>query len=214
MAESKPKGEKKTLTERIFPAKFDFEGMLRDQAEETAKGAAELVEWLKAGAKEEPSRLAQIEQHADDVRHLLEHRLQEAFSTPFDRQDMYSISRQMDQIVNFSLSTAIEMRAFKVEPAKQMLRMAEALSTGAKLLVQGMGMMHDHSEQAPTLIRQVRAQVHAIENAYIVAMAELFDQNDAILAMKNREIYHHLRDAGRNMGATVDVLHRIIVALT
>ncbi len=214
MAEGRIKGQKRTLTERIFPVKYDFEGMLHDQAVETAKGAEELVKWLGAGAREEPTRLAQIEQRADDVRHLMEHRLQEAFSTPFDRQDLYSISRQMDQIVNFSLSTAIEMRAFKVEPADSMLLMAEALHTGSELLVQGVEMMHDGSEKAPALIRQIRQQVHKIENEYIVAMALLFDQDDAIQAMKNREIYHHLRDAGRNMGATVDVLHRIIVALT
>ena len=213
MAESKAK-PKKTLTERIFPVKYDFEGMLKEQSEETAKGTVELVAWLKAGAVEDPTKLAQIEQRADDIRHLMEHRLQEAFSTPFDRQDIYSISRQMDQIVNFSLSTAVEMRAFKVIPEKHMLLMAEALQTGTELLVKGMDMMHDHSKDAPSLIRQIRAQVHVIENAYITAMAELFDKNDAILAIKNREIYHHLRDAGRNMAATVDILHRIIVALT
>jgi len=44
-------------------------------------------------------------------------------------------------------------------------------------------------------------------------MKDLFDEQDAIRALKNREIYHHMRDAGRNMAATVDILHRIIVAM-
>jgi len=35
MAKSKLKGQKKTLWERIFPVKYDFEGMLHDQAVET-----------------------------------------------------------------------------------------------------------------------------------------------------------------------------------
>ncbi|MGD1061231.1 MAG: DUF47 family protein [Methanomassiliicoccales archaeon] len=214
MAKSKLKGQKKTLWERIFPVKYDFEGMLHDQAVETAKGTEELCRWLEDGAKEEPTLLVQIEKRADDIRHVMEYRLQEAFSTPFDRQDIYSISRQMDQILNFSLSTAIEMRAFKVEPAKSMVQMAEALDAGAKLLIEGVGMIRDRSDKASALIRQVRAQVHVIEDNYIQAMAVLFDEGDAIQAMRNREIYHHLRDAGRNMNATADVLHRIIVELT
>jgi uncharacterized protein Yka (UPF0111/DUF47 family) len=205
---------KKTLAERIFPTKYDFEGMLRDQAVETARGTEELVSWLKGGAKEDPEKLSEIEQRADDIRHLMERRLHDAFSTPFDRQDIYSISRQMDQIVNYSLSTAVEMRAFKVKPTEHMMRMAEALNLGASLLVQGVGMMRDQSEKAPALIREIRAQVHVIENNYIYAMAALFEKGDAILAMKDREIYHHLRDAGRNMAATVDVMHKIIVELT
>jgi hypothetical protein len=32
-------------------------------------------------------------------------------------------------------------------------------------------------------------------------------------SLKKREIYHHLRDAGRNLSITVDILHRIVVGV-
>lgn len=205
---------KKPLIDRLFPPKYDFEGMLLQQAETTAAGVKELVNWLNAGAKEAPKRLEELEQKADDIRHGLERVLSEAFSTPFDRQDMYSISRQMDQVLNFSLSTAVEMRAFGVGPTSAIIKMSEALSQGASLLPMGVSMMRrDKDEKAADIIRQVRKCMHELENTYIQSMAELFGQKDAVLALKEREIYHHLRDAGRNLSVTVDILHRIIVEL-
>jgi len=74
-------------------------------------------------------------------------------------------------------------------------------------------MRRDKDEKAADIIRQVRKCMHELENTYIQSMAELFGQKDAVLALKEREIYHHLRDAGRNLSVTVDILHRIIVEL-
>lgn len=208
-------GSKKPWADRFFPPKYDFEGMLLSQARTTEAGVRELVDWLNAGAGQEPVRLIQLEQEADDIRHVYEHVLHEAFSTPFDRQDMYSISRQMDQVLNFSLSTAVEMRAFGVAPSKPIITMAEALHQGAALLPEGVSMMSPvKDEGASDLIKKVRKCVHVVENTYISAMAEVLAQHDAMLALKSREIYHHLRDGGRNLGLTVDILHRIIVELT
>jgi len=206
---------KKPLIDRLFPPKYNFEGMLLRQAETTSSGVKELVDWLKAGARDDPVELAKLEQQADDIRHELEHLLYEAFSTPFDRQDMYSISRQMDQVLNFSLSTAVEMRAFEVGPGVNIIKMSEELYRGTSQLPQGVKMMHRHNkdEKATELVRQIRKCIHEVEDTYIQSMAELFRQNDAVVALKKREIYHHLRDAGRNLSLTTDVLHRIIVIL-
>lgn len=207
------KTDKRPLIDRIFPPRYDFEGMLVEQAKITSIGVRELVDWLKRGATEEPKELATLEQRADDVRHDLEHRLQEAFSTPFDRQDIYTISRQMDQVLNFSLSTAVEMRAFEVAPSQGIIGMAEALCKGALLLPEDIEMMRTKNRQAQDLIRRIREHMHEVENAYIQSMTLLFSQSDAITALKNREIYHHLRDAGRNLSSTIDILHRIIVEI-
>jgi len=211
----KEEGRKKPLIDRIFPPKYDFEGMLLRQAETTAAGVKELVDWLQAGAKDKPIELERLEAKADDIRHEMEHLLYAAFTTPFDRQDMYSISRQMDQVLNFSLSTAVEMRAFGVGPEVAIIKMSEALYRGTSLLPFGVRMMHHQADdgEASETIRQIRACIHEQEDVYIQSMAELFRQNDAVLALKEREIYHHLRDAGRNLSLTVDILHRIIVVL-
>jgi len=80
----------------------------------------------------EPEELKIEEQRADTLRHDMEDRLMEAFTTPFDRQDIYQISRQMDYILNNCLSTAQEMNAFEVPPDDAIRKMAYALRNGVE----------------------------------------------------------------------------------
>lgn len=205
--------ERKRLIDRIFPPKYDFYGMLKDQADATSEGVKVLIDWLKANDHQEPKELISLEQKADELRHRMEDQLIRAFSTPFDRQEIYNISRQMDQILNFSMSTAIEMRAFGVETDKYIISMAENLCSGTQLISDAIRIMERSPEEAENIIRKIRKQEHEIDRFYIDAMNLLFGSREALDALRKREIYHHLKDAARNLSVTVDILHRIIVSV-
>jgi hypothetical protein len=41
----------------------------------------------------------------------------------------------------------------------------------------------------------------------------LLKTSDAMQAIRTREIYHHLRDAGRAMRDTLDILHNAVIDL-
>jgi len=204
---------KKTLADRLFPPTHDFYRMLQDQADQTVIAVQALVDWLKTGGLSEPHTLIQIERHADDLRHRMEAILVESFSTPFDRQDIYSISRQMDYVINWSLSTAEEMKAFKMEPDAATLGMAEALLRGVKLLAGAVSIMQTEPAKAETYVPRMRRTERDIDEIYVGALAKIFEEKDLRVSLKKREIYHHLRDAGRNLVATIDTLHRIIVGI-
>jgi uncharacterized protein Yka (UPF0111/DUF47 family) len=207
-------GKKRGLMNMLFPSDYDFYGMLSRQADQTAVGVKTLITWLESGATSDPVDLIREEDKGDQLRLEMERLLQMAFSTPFDRQDIYTISRQMDHILNFTVSTAYEMRCFGVKPDEAAMSMSRSLYNGAELVARCVLMLKDKPYEAEKLIRRLREYEHDIEKTYVRSMALVFAENDAILAMKKREIYHHLKDAGRNMSITVDVLHRIIVGLS
>jgi len=196
---------------RLFPPKYDFHRMLVDQAAEMTAGTKALHDWLKEGVLSEPNEIVKKEKAVDDMRHGMEELLMVAFSTPFDRREIYSISHQMGQILDFAVSTYLEMRAFGVHTDDAMLGMASSLHRGTDLFVEAMKSVTSDPQCAERLIRDIRKTEHDIESLYIEAMAEAFRRSDAPEAMKKREIYHHLKDAGRALSATVDVLHRIVV---
>ncbi|HEY3419164.1 MAG TPA: DUF47 family protein [Methanomassiliicoccales archaeon] len=208
------KGKRRGVLNFMFPTDHDFYGMLGRQADQTAVGVKTLIAWLESGANSDPIDLVKEEDKGDQLRLEMEHQLQESFSTPFDRQDIYTISRQMDHILNYSLSTAYEMRAFGVKPDEATMSMARSLLNGSELVSRCVFLLKDNPMEASNLIRRLREYEHDIEKTYVRNMALVFANDDAIVAMKKREIYHHLKDAGRNMSITVDVLHRIIVGLS
>ena len=201
------------LFSAIFPREYDFEAMLAEQADRTVAGVQMLVDWLKAVPVTSPVELEKIENEVDAMRHAMEEKLINSFSTPFDRQDIYSISRQMDYILNSSKETAKEMFVYGVLPDPPILAMAQSLFFGTSSVAQAIKVMNSDHERAEEMIRQGRQAYNAIEDMYITGLAELFKTGDAMQAMKIREIYHHLRYAGRALRDTLDILHNAVIDL-
>lgn len=206
--------KKKGIFDSVFPVEYDFEQMLVEQARKTGECVNTLVGWLQEIPLSEPHLLRAQEADVDAMRYDMEEKLHESFSTPFDRQDMYSLSRQMDYIVNYSYEVAREMYAFRVQPDDAIRSMADALLEGTRCTVQGVEAMSRDKKRVKDLIRSARKSMRSIDDVYIHGMADLFDQEDAIEALRKREIYHHLRDAGRALRMTVDTLHHAVVGLS
>lgn len=216
MSEKKPEPDKKmkqSIFSSIFPREYDFEGMLAEQAEKTLTGVESLVIWLNTEPQKDPSHLVQIEEEVDAMRHRMEDKLINSFSTPFDRQDIYDLSRQMDYLLNFAKETATEMYTFGVGPDKTILAMAEALLRGTSFTVNGVKIINTRKDHIEDLIRKAGEEDHEIETLYVLGMAELFRTDDPMNALRKREIYHHLRDAGRALRKTLDILHHAVVGL-
>ncbi len=205
--------ERRNMLDRLFPVRYDFYAMLRAQADQTVKGVSAFIEWLEMGNLNEPTKLMDDEQKADDMRHLMEDRLMEAFTTPFDRQDIYQFSRQMDYILNYCLSTAVEMRAFRVHPNEPIMRMAASLLEAVNEVAEAIHVMEKDHLRAENKIKEMRRWEKEIESTYVEALQNAFSGDDPITILKDREIYHHMRDAGRTLSITLDILHRIIVGI-
>jgi uncharacterized protein Yka (UPF0111/DUF47 family) len=185
--------------------------MLLQQARTIVEGLRQFVDWMKRGGSEEPIALEVVENEADQMRYRMEDKLTEAFSTPFDRQEIYGLSRQMDYVLNFAVETAREMHAFRISPDGPLLSMSLSLLEGMESLLEGIEMVVNEDGDFESMIRRTRSYMHAIDNEYIEAIARLFEEQDLHMVLKKREVYHHMRDAGRALRTTVDVLHRMKV---
>jgi len=197
----------------LFPREYDFEAMLAEQADQTVAGVAILLDWLRTTPHTGPAELVKIENDVDAMRHDMEEKLINSFSTPFDRQDIYSISRQMDYILNAAKDTAREMYAFDVAADPAILDMATSLLAGASSVAEAIKAMNTDRVRSEEMIRKGRAEYNAMEDRHISAMAGLFRNSDAVQAMKTREIYYHFREAGRALRNTLDILHNAIIDL-
>jgi uncharacterized protein Yka (UPF0111/DUF47 family) len=206
-------GRKKDIFSLFFPREHDFEAMLARQSERTVSGVQAFIVWLETVPVTNPIELERIENEVDHMRYEMEDTLISSFSTPFDRQDIYTISRQMDYILNFAKETAKEMYAFGVQPDQPILDMAACLVRGTECISRGVNALTADKDTVKEEIRQARDAYNAIEELYISGMADLLRTNDAMHALRTREIYHHLRDSGRAMRDTLDTLHNAVIDL-
>lgn len=205
---------KQRMIDRLFPAKYNFYKMLSNQARMNLSGVDALHKWLTGAAGAEEERLIQSVKDADVIRMDLEKNLIQAFSTPFDRGDIYSISVGMDKVIEYAQSTLLSMEAYDVPVNNVITRMVENLKNGAEFFAEAIELLEEEPQKAEMKIARIRETHNEIEQLYRDGMTDEFKSNDPIDVAKHREVYHHIKDASTNQEDAVNILHRIVVRLT
>lgn len=200
--------------DRLFPVKYNFYEMLGNQARMNLSGVEALCKWISEGSEKEAESLLQDVISADIIRMDLEKNLIQSFSTPFDRGDIYSISVGMDKVIEYAKSTLLSMKAYDVRANQTIINMLENLKTGTAIFAESIEYLEKNPSKAELNISGIREAHDIIEQLYREGMEAVFKSNDPIAALKQREVYHHIKDASANLDEAVDILHRIVVRLT
>lgn len=200
--------------DRLFPVKYNFYEMLGNQARMNLSGVTALCKWIAGGSENEAESLLKDVISADTIRMDLEKNLIQAFSTPFDRGDIYSISVGMDKVIEYAKSTLLSMKAYDVRANHTIIGMLENLKTGTSIFAESIAYLEKNPSKAELNISGIRVTHNQIEQLYREGMEAVFKSNDPITALKQREVYHHIKDASSNLDEAVDILHRIVVRLT
>lgn len=204
---------KRNFLDRLFPAKYDFYGMLREQAEITARGVKTILAWLEDPSTENFDLVINLTRQADTIRMGMEEKLIEAFTTPFDRQDIYYISVRMDRIIEHARIALQSMKEYDVLPDEFIVKMVQELSEGTFTFAQAVALLERDPIQARNRIQMIRNAHTAVEDFYQKGMAAIFKTADTMNAIKHYEINCQLRDAANYLSHSVDILHRIVVRL-
>lgn len=199
--------------ERLFPQKYNFYAMITEQSAKTAEGITLFGNWLKEPGAENAAKLRLAAMEADNIRFSMEARLIEAFVTPFDRQDIYTLSVEMDRIIETALSLMELMIAYEAEADDTIFAMALNLDKGAQYFYTAVSLLEKSPLETEKIIADIRRCQVAIEEGYRHGAAELIKSGDMVKIVKQREIYHHLLDAAIYLGYTVDILHKIVVRI-
>ena len=202
------------LFDRVFPKMPDFFAMLTDQCQHVAQTAALLVEFMETGDPSIGQQIRQDEHEADRVKVHNLHTLNEAFSTPIDREDLYRAIMDLDEIVNYCKTTVSEMEVLGLAPDKRCLEMAMHIKLGADALALGYSRLAKSPSMAASDADAARKAERRVEKNYRRALAELFVGDDYINMFKRREIYRHLSNAADRMANCANTLHDIVVKMT
>ena len=140
--------------------------------------------------------------------------LNEAFSTPMDREDIYRAIWSMDEVINYCKTTVREMEALELAPDRYSLDMAFRLRDGAAALVRGFSALAGQPRGAESDAEEARKAERKVEKIYRLALAELFRGDDYVNMFKRRELYRHLSNAADRLADAAHVLIDIIVKIS
>jgi len=195
-----------------------FIHLMHEQATLTLEGMDLLKAYLSYPAKQLADELTMKEKEADESRRILIDELNRTFITPFDREDIFALSRAIDDILDYAYSTMTEIVILKVDPTEFMVRICSLLRDAAFELMKAMEQLQDHPAVASEHAQRAKALENRVETVYREALADMFQEADDVKGlvriMKLREVYRHLSNAADRGDEAANVLADIIVKTT
>ncbi len=194
-----------------------FLKLIHDQAALTLEGLEALKTYLDTQTPEAAALLNAKEKDADEARRILIDELNKTFVTPFDREDIFSLSRTIDDVLDYAYSTLTEMQILKVEPTSFMVRMASLLRDAAYEISMAVDRLQDHPAVANDHAQRAKALENRVEDVYREAIADLFsgaeDIAHVVKMLKLREVYRHMSNAADRGDEAANVVADIVVKL-
>jgi len=203
----------------LFGRKQDrFYRLLTQQAEKTLQGMEALLEYVTAPTEERAKVVQTLESEADEVRRILIDELNRTFITPFDREDIFALSRTIDDVLDYGETTVEEMTTLGVAPNEHIRSMAAVLRDAAHELHMAMVQLKDHPHVALDHATRAKALENQAERIYRQAIAALFsgsqDIQHVVLMLKMREVYRHLSNAADRGDEAANILSDIVVKMS
>ena len=204
---------------RMFKKKQNvFLKLIHDQAALTLGGLEALKNFMISSDPADSALLSSKEKEADEARRNLIDELNKTFITPFDREDIFLLSRTIDDVLDYAYSTVSEMEILKVEPTDYMRKMASILRDAANELLMAVDRLENHPGVANDHAQRAKSLENRVEELYREALADLFsgaeDIQHVIKMLKSREVYRHLSNAADRGDEAANVIADIIVKIT
>jgi hypothetical protein len=133
----------------FLPDTPDVVGVLRRQVALTVEGMDAFADWAAAGGDAEASAVVHAREHeADTVKAELREALHTAFVTPLDPEDLYSLSRGIDWILNHAKDAIAESEVMACPPDEATARMAVLLAESVREIDAGVALIAGRSGDA------------------------------------------------------------------
>lgn len=199
---------------RLIPKEERFFDDFVAMAEQIRRGAALLQEML---APEQPlwdkaDEIKEVEHKCDFIAHEVIQRLHKTFVTPLDREDIHSLARSLDDVIDAIDDSAAVLRLYqipKVRPdARDQARIIVACTEQVLSAMKALGKKQGVSGCA--------VEINRLENeadrAHQIALRRLFEEErDPIAIIKWKEILDFLEAATDRCEDVANVLEGVVV---
>ncbi len=194
----------------------DFYQLLLAHAEKVYEAYTTLVRSLEAGDGASTERIYFLEREADDLRRVLIDQLNRTLITPFDREDVFVLSRDIDEVIDAAQRTVEEIHIFNVRPNENLVAMARVLERGTLEILDALKNMKDHPMVALEHAKLAKATENQIHHIYLTSLAALYDDpdNSAGYMLKMREIYRHLNRSADSCDEAANIISDIIIKMS
>jgi predicted phosphate transport protein (TIGR00153 family) len=185
------------------------------EAGKNTVNAARLLDRMMEQWPEEGGLLRQIveaEHEGDRITHEIIKRLNSTFVTPIDREDIYGLATQMDDIVDFTEEAADFLGLYKIEaPMEQAGALTKVLVAACEQLAMGLEQLPEFKD-----LDKYWIEIHRLENdgdrISRDAVASLFSNGiDPMVVIRWKDMFAVLEEAIDATETAAQIIEGIVI---
>ncbi len=157
-------------------------------------------------------QIVDAEQEGDRITHAIVKRLNSTFVTPIDREDIYGLATQMDDIVDYTEEAADFLGLYKIEaPMSQAQDLTKVLVAACEQLAAGLEHLRDFKD-----LDKYWIEIHRLENdgdrISRNAVASLFSNGiDPMVVIRWKDMFAVLENAIDATETAAQILEGIVI---
>jgi len=183
---------------RLLPKDVRFFELFVADGENLEAAAIRLHEMVRTYERvdEHVAEIQRLEKVGDDIDREISRRLEDAFVTPSDREDIHELTVRLDDVVDGIQATAETFVIYGIErPTEEAVELSRILAAQAVELLAALRKL-DGLKDLDTHLELVHDLEHEADGVSRAAVARLFrDRLDPLEVIKWRDLYRELENA-------------------
>jgi len=179
----------------FLPKEFNFFDLFEKQVSFAVEASHYFKDLVLKGTIDPDAlkEMHEIEHQADEVAHTIIEQLNKTFITPFDREDIYALTKELDDIVDMLYTIVSRLTVYKLSGVnKNLVEFSNVISESVSAVacaVKGLRNMK-HSKSILESCVEVNRLENVGDSMRDEVLAELFEtEKNPILVIKWKEIY-------------------------
>jgi uncharacterized protein len=179
----------------LFPNEFDFFTLFEQQVDYAIQTSLKFKHIAATpGLIEESAYQAVLhfERQGDDATHAIIDQLNKSFITPFDREDIYALTKELDDITDMINTMVGRIKVYKIMGGdKHLMEFSRVIEESVVAVAKAVkGLRHKNGRKA---VLDACVEVNRLENVgdamRDAVLLELFETQSAVEIIKWKEIY-------------------------
>lgn len=197
-----------------------FISLLIEQSEVTAEGLRLLQKLVSASetGSEALEQMRAKEVEGDEIRRILIDELHSTFITPLDREDIFTLSLYIDDILDYAYTTIMHIDLLGIQVDDHLLSMIKLDREAAEEITLAIQRLSTNPRVAGEHARRAKKLENDVEEIYRLAISELFtkakDFKPLMVMLRRREVYRHVSNMADRANDAADVIGMVVMKLT
>lgn len=197
--------------QKIFGSKINFYKLLEEQSTYIVNSADALQSYMETLDQSYADKVKTLEKDADNKRWELVQDLNKTFITPFDREDIYMLSKSLDDILDYYKTTVNQMEIYEIQPTPELIDFTRMLHAGSISIHDAVCCMKSNPTDSVKSAMKAKKSENKVEALYRNSIAELLTGNDIKYIIKMRELYRHLSNCADKIDHSADLVCHILM---